>query len=129
VFSFYGMRLDDAVLCMIHVVFPRRSPSTKYANVLNVTIYFFVIFALPSMSFFTLESKEVWTIFSSDRNNILRFCYTWYMMFWFIKDLSGSKTNKYLIGLQAHKVHHKHMGKDDGECFGMLFVPFKYYKV
>jgi beta-carotene 3-hydroxylase len=29
---------------------------------------------------------------------------------------------------KAHKVHHKHLGKEDGECFGMLVVPFKYYK-
>jgi len=28
----------------------------------------------------------------------------------------------------AHKIHHKHLGKEDGECFGMLFVPYKYYK-
>ncbi len=29
---------------------------------------------------------------------------------------------------KAHKVHHKHLGKEDGECFGMLFVPPKYYR-
>ena len=29
---------------------------------------------------------------------------------------------------KAHKVHHKHLGKEDGECFGMLWVPFKYYR-
>lgn len=29
---------------------------------------------------------------------------------------------------KAHKVHHKHLGKEDGECFGMLFVPLKYFK-
>tara|TARA_R110001583_G_scaffold150071_2_gene302137 strand:- start:2213 stop:2614 length:402 start_codon:yes stop_codon:yes gene_type:complete len=29
---------------------------------------------------------------------------------------------------RAHKIHHKHLGKDQGECFGMLFVPFKYFK-
>lgn len=29
---------------------------------------------------------------------------------------------------RAHKIHHKHLGKKDGECFGMLFVPFKYFK-
>ena len=28
------------------------------------------------------------------------------------------------IGIFAHK----HLGKKDGECFGMLFVPFKYFK-
>jgi beta-carotene 3-hydroxylase len=29
---------------------------------------------------------------------------------------------------RAHKVHHKHMGKEQGECFGMLIVPWKYLK-
>ena len=29
---------------------------------------------------------------------------------------------------KAHKVHHKHLGKEEGECFGMLVVPSKYYK-
>lgn len=28
---------------------------------------------------------------------------------------------------KAHKVHHKHLNKEDGECFGMLFVPLKYF--
>ncbi|MBD3724947.1 MAG: carotene hydroxylase, partial [Flavobacteriaceae bacterium] len=38
--------------------------------------------------------------------------------------------NKYLIGLRkAHKVHHKHLGKEHGECFGMLFVPKKYFSM
>ena len=27
---------------------------------------------------------------------------------------------------RAHKMHHKHLGKEDGECFGMLLVPLKY---
>ena len=37
--------------------------------------------------------------------------------------------NPYLLALRrAHKVHHKHLGKEDGECFGMLWVPMKYYK-
>jgi beta-carotene 3-hydroxylase len=29
---------------------------------------------------------------------------------------------------KAHKIHHKHLGKDDGECFGMLYVPMKYFR-
>lgn len=29
---------------------------------------------------------------------------------------------------RAHKMHHKHIGKNGGECFGMLLVPFKYFK-
>jgi len=35
----------------------------------------------------------------------------------------------YFIAIRkAHKVHHKHQGKEHGECFGMLWVPRKYYK-
>ncbi len=29
---------------------------------------------------------------------------------------------------RAHKMHHKHLGKEDGECFGMLWVPFRFFK-
>lgn len=28
---------------------------------------------------------------------------------------------------RAHKMHHKHINKEHGECFGMLWVPFKYF--
>lgn len=28
---------------------------------------------------------------------------------------------------KAHKVHHKHLQKEDGECFGLLWMPYKYY--
>ncbi len=38
-------------------------------------------------------------------------------------------SNPYFSALRkGHKVHHKHLGKEDGEVFGMLFVPFKYFK-
>ena len=29
---------------------------------------------------------------------------------------------------KAHKVHHKHLFKEDGECFGMLWVPIRYFR-
>ena len=29
---------------------------------------------------------------------------------------------------RAHKMHHKHLDKQDGECFGMLWVPWRYFK-
>ncbi|MDG2492412.1 MAG: sterol desaturase family protein [Flavobacteriaceae bacterium] len=40
------------------------------------------------------------------------------------------KTNsRYAKGLRrAHKMHHKSIHKEDGECFGMLWVPLKYFK-
>jgi beta-carotene 3-hydroxylase len=37
--------------------------------------------------------------------------------------------NWYARGVRrAHKIHHKHLGKEKSECFGMLFVPLKYFK-
>ncbi len=36
--------------------------------------------------------------------------------------------NVYFSALRkAHKIHHKHLGKEDGECFGMLWPPRKYF--
>ena len=37
--------------------------------------------------------------------------------------------SKYAKGIRrAHKIHHKNIQKEDGECFGMLWVPLKYFK-
>jgi hypothetical protein len=37
--------------------------------------------------------------------------------------------NWYARGIRrAHKIHHKHLGKDKGECYGMLVPPLKYFK-
>jgi beta-carotene 3-hydroxylase len=38
-------------------------------------------------------------------------------------------TNIWFIALRkAHKAHHKKLNKEDGECFGMLLVPMKYFR-
>jgi len=45
-----------------------------------------------------------------------------------IKVLSQTN-NKYLLSIRrAHKIHHKNREKHGGECFGMLWVPLKYFK-
>ena len=44
------------------------------------------------------------------------------------KTLFDNINNDYLNTLiYAHKMHHKHIGKEDGESFGMLIVNKKYY--
>lgn len=41
----------------------------------------------------------------------------------------NNTNNWYFRALRkAHKVHHKHLGKEEGECFGMLYVPLKYFR-
>ena len=43
--------------------------------------------------------------------------------------LLRNANNRYAKALRrAHKMHHKHIGKEEGECFGMLVVPWKYFK-
>jgi len=43
---------------------------------------------------------------------------------WFSKS-----NNTYVRTIRwAHKMHHKHLGKEDGESFGMLFVAKKYWE-
>ena len=43
--------------------------------------------------------------------------------------LFRNANNWYARGVRrAHKIHHKHLGKRDSENFGMLVVPFKYFK-
>lgn len=45
--------------------------------------------------------------------------------FKFLRDID----HPYFMAIRkAHKVHHKHLGKEHGECFGMLIVPLKYYR-
>lgn len=43
--------------------------------------------------------------------------------------LFRNANNRYAKAVRrAHKMHHKHIGKEKGECFGMLVVPWKYFK-
>lgn len=43
--------------------------------------------------------------------------------------LFRNANNRYAKAIRrAHKIHHKHIGKEKGECFGMLIVPLKYFK-
>jgi beta-carotene 3-hydroxylase len=106
----------------------------RYQHILERNDVFFIIFAMPSILLFYLGVQ--------DGLNYLFFIGLGIMFYgiayFFVHDivihqrfrwLTKTK-NRYLIGLRkAHKVHHKHLGKEDGECFGMLFVPFKYFKI
>ena len=41
------------------------------------------------------------------------------------KDLGG----RYGAAVRrAHRLHHRHLGKEDGECFGMLWVPLSVWR-
>ena len=106
----------------------------KYAHIFERNDLFFVIFAIPSILLF---------YFGADAGFDYRFfiglgIFAYGLSYFIVHDiiihqrlkLFKNTKNKYLIALRkGHKVHHKHLGKEHGECFGMLFVPFKYFKI
>ncbi|MDH3381104.1 MAG: sterol desaturase family protein [Flavobacteriaceae bacterium] len=104
----------------------------RYQNVFEKNDIFFVIFAIPSILLFYFGIDDGLNYMFFIGLGILFYGISYFLVHdvlihqrfkWF----SNTK-NKYLTGLRkAHKIHHKHLGKEDGECFGMLLVPFKYF--
>jgi beta-carotene 3-hydroxylase len=93
---------------------------------------FFFIFAIPSFLLFLFGS-----INSYDYRFWLGLGILCYGIAYFLvhdifihqrfKWLRRSKNIYFMALRKAHKVHHKHLEKEEGECFGMLFVPLKYF--
>lgn len=95
---------------------------------------FFLIFAVPSMILFLigarlgLHTPWLWIGLGILVYGIAYFFVHEVFIHQRIKWLRNSNS-VYMLGLRrAHKVHHKHLGKEDGECFGMLWVPLKYFR-
>ena len=94
---------------------------------------FFIFYAVVSMFFFYLWQNKI--LASGLAIGLGIFAYG--LTYFFVHDifihqrfkLFRNANNKYARALRrAHKMHHKHVGKNSGECFGMLFFPFKHYK-
>lgn len=96
--------------------------------------YFFIIFAIPAIILMYLGRQEGFNYLFYIGLGV-----TLYGMAYFfahdifihqrISFLSNTK-NPYLLAIRrAHKQHHKHLGRERGECFGFLWVPVKYFKM
>lgn len=96
--------------------------------------YFFIIFATPAIILMYFGSLN-----NFDYLFYIGLGVTFYgMAYFFVHDifihqrlkwLSNTK-NPYLLAIRrAHKQHHKHLDKEEGECFGFLWVPVKYFKL
>lgn len=104
-----------------------------YPHVFEKNDAFFIVFAIPSMTLFFAGTYTPHTYLFFIGLGILLYGLAYFLVHdvlihqrfkWF------KHTNiKYFKALRkAHKVHHKNMGKADSQCFGMLYVPFKYFK-
>lgn len=105
----------------------------KYQGIFEKNDAFFIVFAIPSILLFYFGTYTEHTYLFFIGLGILCYGIAYFMVHdvlihqrfkWF-----KNTNNSYLKGLRkAHKIHHKHLGKEEGECFGMLFVPLKYFK-
>ena len=95
--------------------------------------FFFLIFAVPGI---------ICLGFGSFYSNMVTLCIglgiTLYGAAYFLvhdvfihqrfKIFRNTDNNYFRAIRRAHKMHHKHLNKEHGECFGMLWVPLKYFR-
>lgn len=96
--------------------------------------YFFVIFALPTIALMYVGSLKNFNYLFYIGLGIMVYGLAYFLVHDVfihqrIKYFTNTKKTYLLALRRAHKQHHKHLGKEDGECFGFLYVPFKYYKM
>lgn len=94
--------------------------------------FFFLIFAIPGIVSLFIGSQNSFNFWFWIGLGITIYG----MAYFFVHDIFihqrfkvlRNSNNWYFKALRrAHKIHHKHTGKEDGECFGMLWVPIKYF--
>lgn len=94
--------------------------------------WFFVIFAIPSITCIFYGTFNAIPWLAGIGTGIMLYGFAYFMVHeviihqrikWFTKS-----NNRYIKAIRwAHKMHHKHTGKEEGESFGMLFVAKKYW--
>ncbi|TDQ77953.1 sterol desaturase family protein [Sphingobacterium yanglingense] len=96
--------------------------------------YFFVVFAIPAIWLLYIGSRtELGLLFFIGLGIAI-----YGMAYFFVHDIFIHQRLKifkhtdspYLKAIRrAHKQHHKHRTKEQGECFGFLWVPLYYFKM
>ena len=93
--------------------------------------WFFVIFAIPSFSLILFGTIDSVYWVQAIGFGVMAYGFAYFMVHdviihqrfkWFSRS-----NNTYIQAIRrAHKMHHKHLDKHDGESFGMLYVHKKY---
>ena len=94
---------------------------------------FFIIFAIPSMLLIYFGTfKHIWWQ-QAIGFGIMAYGFAYFIVHdviihqrfkWFTRS-----NNTYVRAIRwAHKMHHKHLNKEEGESFGMLYVAKKYWE-
>ena len=116
------------LLWRLHEDHHKKNPTSFFEK----NDYFFLIFAIPGIICLALGIYSPVTELLYVGSGITLYG----IAYFFVHDIFihqrfkilRNSDNVYLRGIRrAHKMHHKHLGKEDGECFGMLWVPFQYF--
>lgn len=95
---------------------------------------FFLIFAVPAIILFLLGVRNgitdvrIWIAMGITLYGAAYFLVHDVFIHQRMKWLRYSDNRYFRAIRRAHKMHHKHLGKEHGECFGMLLVPMKYFR-
>lgn len=94
--------------------------------------FFFLVFAIPSALCFIFGSLNGIDFRFWIGTGIAIYGFTYFLVheIFIHQRFSWLKKtdNRYFKGIRkAHQVHHKHLGKGEGECFGLLIVPIKFF--
>ena len=114
------------------VVMAQRPPQKDHNSWFEMNDLFFVLYAILSAGFVVLWGEfGFWPGLP-----IALGIFTYGMTYFMVHDifihqrfkLFRKTNNRYAKGIRrAHKIHHKNIHKEKGECFGMLWVPRKYF--
>ena len=94
---------------------------------------FFLLFAIPSILLFFFGVRAGFNLMFYIGLGILLYGIAYFMIHDVVihqrfRFFSRGK-NRYVKTIKrAHKMHHKHLGKHNGESFGMLFAARKYWQ-
>lgn len=95
--------------------------------------FFFLIFALPGTAALYFGMRNDYNVLFWIGIGITLYGIAYFLIHdIFIHQrfkMFRNSNNPYFKAIRrAHKVHHKHLQKEEGECFGMLWVRFKYFR-
>ena len=116
------------LLWRLHEDHHKKNPSSFFEK----NDYFFLIFAIPGIICLALGIYTPLTYLLYIGLGITLYGFAYFMVHdIFIHQrfkLFRNADNFYFRAIRrAHKMHHKHLEKEHGECFGMLWVPLRYF--
>ncbi|MCF8449140.1 MAG: sterol desaturase family protein [Taibaiella sp.] len=135
--SFFGMEavawlthkyVMHGLLWNLHEDHHKKNPSSFFEK----NDYFFLIFAIPGIICLGLGLYTPLSYLMYIGLGITIYGFAYFLVHdIFIHQrfkIFRNSDNFYFRAIRrAHKMHHKHLDKEDGECFGMLWVPLKYF--